>query len=145
MTSSVTLSEASLNFKVGYFKCPVVWQTHFVLHPRLKTGPGKSGLSRGILALKNILEKFSVSNRTNMFVYRDNRNNVFYLRLHENVQNSGAKNAPLRPLEYENAIVSRSPSIASLPLGQCKSHLQYEQSLTSVLSVYKKVTEIIRS
>ncbi|XP_008200755.1 KICSTOR complex protein SZT2 isoform X3 [Tribolium castaneum] len=134
MTSSVTLSEASLNFKPGYFKCPVVWKTHFVLHPRLKTGPGKSGLSRGILALKNILEKFSVSNRTNMFVYRDDRNNVFYLRLHENVQNSSAKNAPLRPLEYENAIVSRSPSIASLPLGQTKSQLQYEQSLTSVLS-----------
>jgi hypothetical protein len=80
ITTTVPLSEASLNFKSGYFKCPVVWQTHFVLHPRLKTGPGKSGLSRGILALKNILEKFSVSNRTNMFVYRDNRSNVFYLR-----------------------------------------------------------------
>ncbi|KAJ3640250.1 hypothetical protein Zmor_003559 [Zophobas morio] len=134
MTSSVTLSEASLNFKPGYFKCPVVWQTPFILHPRLKTGPGKSGLSRGILALKNILEKFSVSNRNNMFVYRDNRSNVFYLRLHENVQSSCNKGAALRPLEYESAIVSRSPSIASLPLGQTKSHLQYEQSLCSALS-----------
>lgn len=106
-----------------------------MLHPRLKTGPGKSGLSRGILALKNILEKFSVSNRNNMFVYRDNRSNVFYLRLHENVQNSCNKTTPSRPLEYENAIVSRSPSIASLPLGQSKGHLlQYEQSLSSVLS-----------
>ncbi|RZC33025.1 SZT2-like, partial [Asbolus verrucosus] len=135
MTSSVALSEASLNFKPGYFKCPVVWQTHFVLHPRLKTGPGKSGLSRGILALKNILDKFSVSNRNNMFVYRDNKSNVFYLRLHENVQNSCNKGATLRPNEYENAIVSRSPSIASLPLGQNKCHLShYEQSLSSVLS-----------
>ncbi|KAH0819001.1 hypothetical protein GEV33_003789 [Tenebrio molitor] len=135
ITTTVPLSEASLNFKSGYFKCPVVWQTHFVLHPRLKTGPGKSGLSRGILALKNILEKFSVSNRTNMFVYRDNRSNVFYLRLHENVQTCCNKSSALRPLEYESAIVSRSPSIASLPLGQPRSHLsQFEQSLSSVLS-----------
>lgn len=80
MTYSASLSEASLNFKVGYFSCPVVWETHFVLHPRLKIGPGKSGISRGIQALKNILDKFSVSNRNNMFVYRDNQNNVFYLR-----------------------------------------------------------------
>lgn len=79
LTSSA-LSVASLNFKPGYFRCPVVWSTHFVLHPRLKTGPGKSGISRGILALKNILDKFSVSNRNNMFVYRDIKCNVFYLR-----------------------------------------------------------------
>lgn len=77
-----SLSEASLHFKAGYFSCPVVWETHFVLHSRLKTGPGKSGISRGILALKNILDKFSVSNRNNMFVYRDNQKNVFYLRCH---------------------------------------------------------------
>uniref|UniRef100_A0A6P7GZB5 KICSTOR complex protein SZT2-like n=1 Tax=Diabrotica virgifera virgifera TaxID=50390 RepID=A0A6P7GZB5_DIAVI len=76
---SISLTDASLNFKVGEFSCPVVWETPFILHPRLKTGPGKAGLSRGILALKNILDKFSVSNRNNMFVYRDNQKNVFYL------------------------------------------------------------------
>lgn len=74
------LLEANLKFKPGYFSCPVVWETPFVLHPRLKVGPGKPGISRGILALKNILDKFSVSNRDNMFVYRDNNSNVFYLR-----------------------------------------------------------------
>ncbi|KAL3289662.1 hypothetical protein HHI36_023070, partial [Cryptolaemus montrouzieri] len=70
-------------FANGEFSCPVVWQTHFILHPRLKTGPGKSIISRGILALKNILDKFSVSNRNNMFVYKDQMNNVFYLRYAE--------------------------------------------------------------
>lgn len=74
------LAEANLKFKPGYFSCPVVWETPFVLHPRLKTGPGKSGISRGILALKNILDKFSVANRDNMFVYQDKNSNVFYLR-----------------------------------------------------------------
>ncbi|CAH1982611.1 unnamed protein product [Acanthoscelides obtectus] len=80
MIYSTSLSEASLNLKPGYFSCPVVWETPFILHPRLKTGPGKSGISRGILALKTILDKFSVLNRNNMFVYKDNQNNVFYLR-----------------------------------------------------------------
>lgn len=72
--------ETSLKLEPGYFSCPVVWETPFVLHPRLKIGPGKSGISRGILALKSILDKFSVSNRDNMFVYSDNNSNVFYLR-----------------------------------------------------------------
>ncbi|KAJ8945629.1 hypothetical protein NQ314_009160 [Rhamnusium bicolor] len=135
MAYSTSLSEASLNFTAGYFSCPIVWETHFVLHSRLKTGPGKSGISRGILALKNILDNFSVSNRNNMFVYRDNQKNVFYLRLHENVHCPNTKGALLRPSEYEHATVSRSPSIASLPLGQNKSNLaQSEQSITSVIS-----------
>lgn len=75
-----SLSEASQNYKSGHFRCPVVWEVAFDLNPRLRTGPGKSGISRGILALKNILDKFSVSNRNNMFVYRDKNLNVFYLR-----------------------------------------------------------------
>lgn len=74
------MKEALLKFKIGYFSCPVVWETQFILHPRLRSGPGKSGLSRGVLALKTILDKFQVSNRENMFVYRDVYSNVFYLR-----------------------------------------------------------------
>ncbi|CAH0562057.1 unnamed protein product [Brassicogethes aeneus] len=134
MACSASLSEASLNFKPGYFSCPVVWETRFVLHPRLKTGPGKSGISRGILALRHILEKFSVSNRNNMFVYRDNKNNVFYLRLHENVQYPNKNTS--RSNEYDNGPVSRSPSMASLPLAQNKSNLtQSEQSINSIISM----------
>lgn len=70
------LIEASLKFTTGYFSCPVVFEMPFFLHPRLKTGPGKSG----IFALKSVLDKFSVSNRNNMFVYQDRDSNVFYLR-----------------------------------------------------------------
>ncbi|CAH1153732.1 unnamed protein product [Phaedon cochleariae] len=136
MSYSASLSESSMNFKVGEFSCPVVWETHFVLHPRLKTGPGKSGISRGILALKNILDKFSVSNRNNMFVYRDNQLNVFYLRLHENIHYSvNNKSTLVRAAEFEGTTVSRSPSVASLPFCQNKSALtQSEQSITSVTS-----------
>lgn len=60
----------------------------------------------------------------------------FQFRLRENVQNTSNKSAALRPNEYESAIVSRSPSIASLPLGQNKCHLSsFEHSMTSILSV----------
>lgn len=76
----VAYLEASLKFTPGFFRCNPVWETHFLLHPRLKTGPGKSGLSRGIQALRTVLNKFSVSNRSNMFVYQDVSSNVFYLR-----------------------------------------------------------------
>ncbi|XP_059469171.1 KICSTOR complex protein SZT2-like [Neocloeon triangulifer] len=67
-------------FKPGAFSCNVVWETQFVLHPRLKTGgPAK----RGIQALESVLSRFPVINRKNMFVYQDNLQNVFYLRLQE--------------------------------------------------------------
>ncbi|CAG9855485.1 unnamed protein product [Phyllotreta striolata] len=132
--STMNLSEASMNFKTGEFSCPVVWETPFILHPRLKTYPGKSGISRGVSALKTILDKFSVSDRTNMFVYRDNKQNVFYLRLQENVHGSSCvKSSLLKTSEFESSTVSRSPSIASLPH---KSTLtQSQQSITSATSI----------
>ncbi len=39
---------ASLEYQPGYFACDIKWQTQFILHPRLKTGSGRSGLSRGM-------------------------------------------------------------------------------------------------
>lgn len=75
-----TYLEATSKFIPGWFSCQVVWETHFTLHPRLKTGPGKPGLSRGFSALRLVLNKFAVTNRKNMFVYQDNSGNVFYLR-----------------------------------------------------------------
>lgn len=127
-------SETDSRFKVGEFSCPVVWQTNFILHPRLKTGSGKSIISRGVLALKNILDKFSVFNRNNMFVYKDQMKNVFYLRLQENMQPNCGKNPSLRPNEYETALVSRSPSIASLPLGHKGTLGQSDASISSSAS-----------
>ncbi|KAL1130343.1 hypothetical protein AAG570_013281 [Ranatra chinensis] len=105
--------ENDSKFLPGCFSCPVVWQSHFLLHPRLKTGPGKSGLSRAIQALRTVLNRFSVNNRKNMFVYQDSSgNNVFYLRLHENVR------CPIRQSGMDDdsspGSVSRSSSINSL-------------------------------
>ncbi|KAF7281911.1 hypothetical protein GWI33_004033 [Rhynchophorus ferrugineus] len=113
----ITLSqpEASPHFTPGYFSCPVVWQKVFVLHPRLKTGT--AGKTRGISALRLILDKFLVQNRNNMFVYKDKEENVFYLRLYEssNTTNSGLC---MKSTDNDSTTFSRSPSIASLPIGQ---------------------------
>lgn len=130
----VAYLEASLKFMPGFFRCNVVWETPFSLHPRLKTGPGKSGLSRGIQALRTVLNKFSVSNRSNMFVYQDNNSNVFYLRLHENVQSCGKVLKSRSELDTTNGIVSRSPSIVSLPLGQQRSLMNYSDNSTSSIA-----------
>lgn len=133
--------EASRKFKAGYFSCPIVWQTHFVLHPRLKTGPGKPGKSIGISALKSVLDKFSVANRKNMFVYQDKNSNVFYLRLHENLQ-SIYKGGQFKSNEFENQLVSRSPSIASLPVGQRNTLNKFDQSISSSnvsISIWLKI------
>ncbi|XP_039298117.1 KICSTOR complex protein SZT2 [Nilaparvata lugens] len=96
-------------FPEGIFACNVVWKTHFALHPRLKTGPGKPRLSRAIQALQTVLNRFSVNNRNNMFVYQDKNENVFYLRLYEKTQ--------IRTIDVEDGSpgsVSRSSSINSL-------------------------------
>ncbi|XP_069157334.1 KICSTOR complex protein SZT2 isoform X2 [Procambarus clarkii] len=77
--------EAAFKFKAGAFACRVVWETKFELHPKVKLCAGKVG-SKGIQALRTILNPFSVNNRKNMFVYEDssgNGSNVFYLRLKE--------------------------------------------------------------
>uniref|UniRef100_A0A0N7ZXW0 Protein SZT2 n=1 Tax=Daphnia magna TaxID=35525 RepID=A0A0N7ZXW0_9CRUS len=75
--------EATLKLQPGSFQCRQVWETHFPLHPRLKTGPGKLGSSKGVQQLRIVLNAFSVNNRNNMFVYQENSGNVFYLRLNE--------------------------------------------------------------
>ncbi|XP_066247487.1 KICSTOR complex protein SZT2-like [Euwallacea similis] len=135
MFYSRSMSEASLHLKPGYFSCPVVWEKVFYLHPRLKTGIGtKTGISRGISALKNILEKFSVVNRSNMFVYKDEEDSVFYLRLYESSSIAGAR-LSTKPADGEGLAFSRSPSIASLPIGQNKPDLaSSDQSIASIVS-----------
>ncbi|XP_023223130.1 KICSTOR complex protein SZT2-like [Centruroides sculpturatus] len=75
--------EATLKFMPGAFDCDVIWQTHFTLHHRLYTGQSRSNMSRGIQALRTVLNTFSVNNRNNMFVYQERSGSVFYLRLHE--------------------------------------------------------------
>ncbi|CAM1294270.1 SZT2 (predicted), partial [Pycnogonum litorale] len=119
--------EATMKFKPGAFACDVVWETYFVLHHRLITGHAHGGMSRGIQALRTLLNSISVNNRTNMFVYREPSGSVFYLRLHELTQyvptSSGSIMANPWDQPYSNAsktdddnsiIGSRSSSILSL-------------------------------
>lgn len=112
-SGAISHSNTGINLTPGMFRCPVVWEMPFCLHPRLKTGPGRSGLSRGIKALHAVLNRLSVNNRSNMFVYREKTDNVFYLRLHE--QTSDGKSLQNKLSESdERLVVSRSSSIASL-------------------------------
>lgn len=107
------ISLTSSNVTPGIFRCPVIWEEPFNLHPRLKTGPGRSGLSRGIKALHGVLNRLSVNNRNNMFVYQENNENVFYLRLHEQTNDGKPLQNKLSESD-EKLIVSRSNSVASL-------------------------------
>ncbi|XP_032678990.1 KICSTOR complex protein SZT2-like [Odontomachus brunneus] len=97
----------------GMFRCPVIWEEPFSLHPRLKTGPGRSGLSRGITAMHAVLNRLFVNNRNNMFVYQENNKNVFYLRLHEQTNDGKSLQNKLSESD-EKLVVSRSNSVASL-------------------------------
>lgn len=75
---------AAMKFDPGYFACDCVWRKIFSLHPRLKAGTQRGGMSRGILGLRSILNKFSVNNRKNMFVIKEvTSGHVFYVRLKE--------------------------------------------------------------
>ncbi|XP_049806805.1 KICSTOR complex protein SZT2-like [Schistocerca nitens] len=116
--------DATTKFMPGWFACNVVWETYFSLHPRLKTGPGKPALSRGIQALRSVLNRFSVNNRKNMFVYQDHTGNVFYLRLHENVHLScklGLTGPPKSDTDDNSpGPVSRSSSLTSLNISTRK-------------------------
>ncbi|XP_057320134.1 KICSTOR complex protein SZT2-like [Microplitis mediator] len=125
-SGSVIKHESIVNVP-GMFRCSVVWEEIFCLHPRLKTGPGRSGLSRGIKALQVVLNRFSVNNRNNMFVYRENNSNVFYLRLHE--QTSDGKSLQNKLSESdERLMVSRSNSIASLSQSRISGSHQMDLS-----------------
>ena len=42
--------------------------------------PGRTGISRGFKAVKSVLDRFGVSNRKDMFVYKDSDGAVFYFR-----------------------------------------------------------------
>lgn len=72
---------AAMNFEPGFFACACMWRKVFFMHPRLKAGAQRGGMTRGVGALRGVLNKFSVNNRKNMFVIKEvSSGNVFYLR-----------------------------------------------------------------
>lgn len=139
-------SSSTLNVTPGMFRCPVIWKEPFNLHPRLKTGPGRSGLSRGIKALHGVLNRLSVNNRNNMFVYQENNENVFYLRLHEQTND-------VKPLQNklsesdEKLVVSRSNSVASLSqakgIGLVNDHVIANDTRPRVRSFGEKESDVL--
>ena len=67
-------------FQPGHFRCKSVWHTHLPVHQRLMDSPGRTGISRGLKAINSVLDSFGVSNRKDMFVYKDSTGAVFYFR-----------------------------------------------------------------
>ncbi|XP_050530001.1 KICSTOR complex protein SZT2-like isoform X2 [Daktulosphaira vitifoliae] len=79
------------NFTFGQFRCPIIWTAKFILHPRLQQS--SSMLLLGVQVLHSVLDKLSVKNRRNMFVYREESSgSVFYLRLYENTNQQHQRN-----------------------------------------------------
>lgn len=118
------------NFAPGSFRCKEVWEMPFLLHPRLKTGPDRSGISRGIKALHGVLNRFSVYNRSNMFVYQEKDGNVFYIRLHERTNEGKPLQGKLSESD-EKLVVSRSSSVVSLSQTKSQSSDQNSFILSS--------------
>ena len=73
-------------FQPGHFGCDSVWYTHLPVHQRLRDTSARPGISRGLKAIKGWLDRFGVSNRKDMFVYKESSGSgsgsgsVFYFR-----------------------------------------------------------------
>ncbi|XP_070564104.1 KICSTOR complex protein SZT2-like isoform X4 [Ptychodera flava] len=137
---------ATMEFKPGHFACECVWTTHIAVHPRLKTGPGRMGTSRGIQSVKAVLNKFAVSNRKNMFVYKErSTGNVFYLRLYESMcatENMGGSSVPPSPRinDPSSTLVSAASSLMSLPIGK-QGQLESEDDQQSIGSISRRPSD----
>ncbi|XP_038066591.1 KICSTOR complex protein SZT2-like [Patiria miniata] len=83
---------AAMDFNPGHFACDQMWHTHLNIHARLYTGHRGGSASPGMQALISALSTFSVSNRRNMFVFRETSGAVFYLRLFESTIVSHSSN-----------------------------------------------------
>ncbi|XP_037091097.1 KICSTOR complex protein SZT2-like [Pollicipes pollicipes] len=126
--------EANLKFQAGHFACPVTWCAQFALHPRLR-GPAHAA-APGLAYLRQALETFAVTNRRNMFVFKDPKlEQVFYLRLQEccaaSARASGDSASALS-LDERLSLQPGRPSITSLKdepaRGRCTSVGERETS-----------------
>jgi hypothetical protein len=72
-------------FFPGQFVCPQVYAIQLPLHPRLAPDVAMRAL------IEAALHPFSVTNRKNVFVYREQNGNVFYLELSERAPAAATK------------------------------------------------------
>jgi hypothetical protein len=117
-TEETPYLEANLNMRwvPGQFQCPEVWRTALALHPRLKMSQGPAGQSQGLQALKSALSHNIILNRSDMFVYKDDQKNIFYIKIHEQVVSGYAQNAISRHASLvarDEDSVSRTSSVGS--------------------------------
>ncbi|KAG1670337.1 KICSTOR complex protein SZT2 [Nymphon striatum] len=70
----------TMKLKPGVFSCQIVFETVFLLHPRL-CALSDQGQSIGLKALTSALNPFTVQNRKNMFVYKESCGFIHYLRV----------------------------------------------------------------
>ncbi|KAH9488738.1 hypothetical protein Btru_059310 [Bulinus truncatus] len=116
---------AAMDFVPGHFNCEVVYRRYFILPPRLKQAMQRGGnTSMGLLGLRQALSNFLVSNRKNMFVIEElSSNNVFYLRLKENLLVPDAEgdvesltsDLSRQPTRTDSDTVSTTSSVGHLP------------------------------
>jgi hypothetical protein len=71
------LNESNPSFSPGIFCCPVVFRTSFDLYHRAATNPGQA--ARSLEA--TVLHSFAVSNRSGIFVYKDETEAIFYMKI----------------------------------------------------------------
>lgn len=67
------------HFLPGSFACDIVWDKHFSLHSRLYA----NNLKEGFATIKEMLRPFSVSNRNNLYVYKEKTGSIFYFRIYQ--------------------------------------------------------------
>ncbi|ELT88148.1 hypothetical protein CAPTEDRAFT_222074 [Capitella teleta] len=133
---------ATMQFIPGHFACDCIWTEHFLIHPRLKVTAPRTGTTHGIQTLRSVLNKFSVNNRKNMFVVKENNGAVFYLSLSE--YNGDSFNPPsaaeFKPEDDPAWLTfSRSSSVISMSLRR-GTDLEEESSAFQVVNPSKKTS-----
>jgi hypothetical protein len=68
---------ACTHFQDGHFECPIVYQTSFDLFHRFTSNPMKVVVN----LQEHVLHNFAVSNRPEIFVYKDESGSIFYMKL----------------------------------------------------------------
>jgi len=72
-----TERSTSDKFAPGIFQCPIVFHKLFGLYHRAATNPGQ--VARSLEA--TVLHNFAVSNRSGIFVYKDETGAIFYMKI----------------------------------------------------------------
>jgi hypothetical protein len=77
--SQVVLQE--YRYQAGHFKCPAKWTAYLPIHFRLKGNYTRNnGADRAQQALRTVLDKFSLNEKSSMYVYQEKNENIFYFK-----------------------------------------------------------------